>query len=159
MPPRISRQLNNSESALLLAAEINGLTNPFVGIDFEIDYTQVFQFNGLLAEVNTSETPPGDYQFLVFGVEDMQLTPQDSMQSIFARQGDSFYKVQADLRFETTHYRVSDLFPFKNIRPSAKRFTFFAGVLGTFAQNVEVGLTVYGEILNPNSEDFPFKYR
>lgn len=166
MPTRITTELNNTSSALWLAAEINGLTNPFQAVTFQPSFGQKFKFNGVIASIASGETsaPPAVYQFVGYGFDNLPVFPTDTLQGIFARvsqQGnDAFWGFSVNLDLGQHYYEVNHLFPFRHIRPNVSQFTFLIGVLATAPVNNFVPtLTVYGEMVNENDEDFPVRYR
>lgn len=165
MPRRVGRELNDTIGTVLLASEINTANKPILGITFDLDYGQQFDFRGITAEINATETsaPPGVFQFFVRGVENDQITPTDSFESAFNRQGKVFYQAQAHLDLGQRYFKVQDLFPFQNPRVNVGSYSFFTGILtpaGLFVNSIFMTLTVYGSVSSAGEgKKFPYDFR
>lgn len=163
MPSNVENRLNEPVGALFLAAEINGLTNPFLATRIETQGLN-FDFQGIIVEIRTNETVAGLFQVAIRGFEDLSVSINDSLQGLFARQeGRRFYTSTATLEKLSENgrfFRIRDFFPFQNLRLNASNIVFYLGVFAnTFVNNVSANITIYGRLIDPNKKGFPLDYR
>lgn len=161
MPSVLTSRLNDTINGGFLAAELNGVINPFLAVTFELNSGLVFDFHGIVAELSTNQTPPGVLDFLVFGDEQLSVLPEDNFIALRQRgiQTNSFYFARATVDFSEKHYSVRDLFPFPNPRYNPGQYTFFVGVPGVIAADLNITLTVYGRVRSVGESKFPYDFR
>lgn len=162
MPSTIESRLNNSTGALWLAAEINGATNPFVAVTFEVAQGQRFKFNGISTEIALQEAGVDVMQLVIRGFPGTKVLPTDSFQSFINRPNlDSVYSSTPQFDVTQRFVRVADFFPFRDVQPEIGPYTFICGLVGghVFANNVLATMTLYGEVINENADEFPYKFR